>query len=563
MQNRDYQTKQIEDAIELVSTKRKICVQLPTGGGKTVEFANLAQRYIRNTDNSVLILVHREELMYQAQRTIKLVCGIESILITSSSKHYRIARVYIGMIESLVSRLDLFDNVGLVIIDECHIANFNKVHNIFLEELIIGYSATPISSNKRMPLNKFYSDIVIGPQIRELILSGFLAQNITRSPKDVVDATKFEVDKLKGDYNEKQMSTEYRLPKHVTNVVRNYRRFCKGTKTIIFNVSIEHSQQVAECFQVCGYNARHLASDNESERKEILKWFKETENAILCNVMMVTVGFDEPTIKNIIINFATLSITKFMQCCGRGGRIIDSHFIEKYQIDYDYQLEEKYHFNIIDMGANHVRFGDWSDDRDWEYIFRNPERVYNGVAPMKTCPNCDGLVHAAVRTCTLNTEDGQPCMYHFEYRKVMEQSDVQEMILVTKGINIEELVNKNKKKYQYYTFLELGKDVVENMYRMTSNPSEAVKERYFLGYYELCKSWYNKTLAGIEGNIEDISDSGWHIRRAQNNFNDLCDKKEGKFTAPVMQLVEEEKKPLLLSRVYVPTQEDIDAGYEW
>lgn len=563
MQERLYQQQGIIDTVEAVSAKRKVIRQLPTGGGKTVEFALLSLRYINNTGKSVLILVHREELMYQAQRTIKEICDIDAVLITSQSKHYQIARVYIGMVESTVSRLQLFDNVGLVIIDECHIANFNKMHSIFLEELIIGYSATPISSNKRMPLNKFYNDIVVGPQIGELIADGYLCQNITRCPADVVDWTKFEVDKLKGDYNEKQMSFEYSIPKFVMNTVKNYRRFCKPGKAIVFNTSIEHSRQVNECFQTCGYPSRHLASDNNEERAEILKWFHDTPNAILNNVMMFTFGFDEPTVKNILVNFSTLSLPKWLQACGRGSRPITEDWIINKGGNYPYNVEEKSEFNIIDMGGNHVRFRDWNEDRDWKRLFENPERVFDGVAPMKTCPDCEGLVHAAVRVCPLKNEKGDPCLHEFLSRKTPEEILSEEMIVVTRGVDLQEIIKKNKKKYEYYTFLELGKDVVENMMRIFKNPSEAVKQRYFKTYYDLCKTWYNKELAWKPGYLKDISDSGWHIRRALNNFNDLI-KKHGIDeinTENEIQPVSAEDLPLLITNRYRINKED--DVYEW
>jgi superfamily II DNA or RNA helicase len=569
MQERLYQQQGINDTIEAVSSKRKVIRQLPTGGGKTVEFALLTMRYINNTGKSVLILVHREELMHQARRTIKEVCDINAVLITSQSKHYQIARVYIGMVESTVSRLELFNNVGLVIIDECHIANFNKMHNIFLEELIIGYSATPISSNKRLPLNKFYNDIIVGPQIGELISDGYLAQNITRTPKDVVDWTKFEVDKLKGDYNEKQMSFEYSLPKFVINTVKNYRRFCKPGKTLVFNTSIEHSRQVNECFQTCGYNSRHLASDNNEERAEILKWFHDTPDAILNNVMMFTFGFDEPTVRNIMVNFSTMSLPKWLQACGRGSRPIDENWLRLRQDSYAYDVWEKHEFNIIDMGGNHVRFNDWNEDRDWRYLFDNPERVSDGVAPMKTCPDCEGLVHAAVRICPLKDENGEPCLHEFIRRKTPEEVLSEEMVIVTKGIDLQEKIKKNKKKHEYYTFLELGKDVVENMLRLFPNPSEAIRQRYFKTYYDLCKNWYKKELAVKPGYINDISDSGWHIRRATNNFNDLI-KKHGidgiNIEGDVKEVKEEDITRevwdnILVYNKYVPKEED--NVYEW
>lgn len=565
MKSRQYQEEGIEQVVESVSSKRKVIRQNPTGAGKTVEFAMLAQRYIWKTGKSVLILVHREELMWQAKKTVKEICDIDACLITSGSKHYYISRVYIGMVESTVSRMNLFDNVGLVIVDECHIANFNKIHSLFLEELIIGYSATPISSNKKVPLNKFYNDIVLGPQIPWLISEGYLCQNITRSPADIVDATKFEIDKLKGDYNERQMSTEYKMPRHVMNVVRNYRRFCLRQKTLVFNVTIEHSIAVNECLVACGYNSRHLASNNESERHETLKWFHDTPDAILCNVMIATVGFDEPTVQNIIVNFATLSETKYIQCCGRGSRPIDDAWIEKHQIDYPYQLQPKNGFNIIDMGANWVRHGDWNCERDWARRFWYPHIPGDGIAPTKTCPECEGLVHAAARICTCKNEKGEDCLHEFERRNVQEYDGDQDMIIVglTGPVNIAELNRKSKKKYEYYTFLELGRGVVKSMYQTHSRPTKEVQQRYFKEYYSLCCSWFNKTMAGKNGNMDSIEQSAFHIRKALNNFNDLI-KKEGGVRydnyQPMLELPYEDRPLLVRSKAEVTEEDNV---YEW
>lgn len=546
MIERGYQITLNERVVDAVSSKRKVLMQLPTGGGKTVCFAKLTERFIRNTEKAVLILVHREELMKQAAKTINNMLAFKPSMITSKTSKFAISKVYIGMVESVIGRLDLFTNVGLVIIDECHIANFNKIHSIFLNELIIGVTATPISSSKKEPLNKYYNCIVAGPQISQLIAEGHLAKEIMRCPEDIVDATKFEIDKLKGDYNERQMAIEYKLPKFVMNVIRNYHKFCLGKKTIIFNVNIEHSKEVAEHFAAVGYNCRHIDSDSTkrpsarqgfaSEREEILDWFKTTPDAILCNVMIATVGFDEPTVRNVILNFATLSITKFIQACGRGSRFIDQKWLIDKQIEYPYQETEKHYFNIIDMGANYVRFGEWSQDRDWEYIFENPEHAGNGIAPVKTCPECEGLVHAATRVCTLVDTKGNLCLHEFHKKPTALEQDLEEMILVTKGIDVDDLILKNGKKYPYYTFLELGDEVVKNMFKEHGrNCSQTVLQRSFNGYYDLCKDWYNKTLAGKDGYIDSIDDSGWHIRRALNNFNQLIEKYNQKYELEVEQ----------------------------
>jgi len=528
---REYQSDHIQRTVDALHSYRKVCVQLPTGGGKTYEFALITQQfirgYIRDNAQSVLILVHRKELLKQAAKTIKNLLDIDASLITSETKHFRIARVYIGMVESTIQRLDLMQNVGLVIIDECHINSFNKIHNVFLDELILGYSATPISASKKEPLNKYYQTIVTGPQIKELINLGYLAQNITRCPKDVVDASKFALDKMKGDYNERQMSDEYRVPKHVANVVKSYRRLCKGQKVLIFNVSIEHSKEVNEVFQDCGYNSRHLDSNcSDEERDATLQWYKTTPDAILNNVMITTVGFDEPTVQTVILNFSTLSLPKLIQTCGRGSRIIDEEFIENYQIDYPYELQLKRHFNIIDMGGNCIKFNtDWNDDRDWDYIFNHPDSATQGSAPVKTCPDCDGLVYASCKTCTLENEDGSLCLHEFVTKRTVKEQDLEEMILITKGIDVNSLIQSHKKKHDYFTFLEIGSDIVSNMIAVSGNsPSETVMSRSFRAYYKVCCEWYANKFAGQEGYLDGIEDSGWHIRLAKNNFNKLIEK---------------------------------------
>ena len=526
---REHQIEHIEKGVAEISSKRKVLMQLPTGGGKTVEFALICKRFIINKDKSVLILIHREELMHQAKRTIKDILNIDAYLITSKTKKFYVSKVYIGMVESVTARLSLFNDVGLVIIDECHIANFNKVHSIFLEELIMGFTATPKSSSKKEPMNKYYQSIVTGPQINELIQLGYLAQNITRCPKDVVDSTKFEIDARKGDFNEGKMALEYSKPRFVDNLVRTLLKYCKKEKTIIFNVTIAHSIEVNDMLCNFGVNSRHIDATSRTrasqvigfanEADEILHWFKVTPDAVLNNVMIATVGFDEPTIRNVILNFSTLSLPKFLQCSGRGGRIIDMQLAEKLG------CLTKNSFNLIDMGGNCVRFGDWNDDRDWNYIFDNPDKASEGgIAPVKTCPKCEGLVHAAVSICPLENEKGEKCLYEFDKKKVQEEKEFSEMVLITKNINIDELIKKNSKKYDYYTFLEIGEKVVKQMYERYRVISDTVLKRAFEVYYELCKEWYKVTLAGKDGKIEDISNSKWHIARARYNFDTFVTK---------------------------------------
>ena len=426
---REYQSKQIKEVMELLPVKQKLLLQLPTGGGKTVMFSLIARDYIAKYDKAVIILVHRKELMDQAAKTVREKTGYTPVLINQDAKYYKIGSIYIAMVDSLKRRMHLIENIGLVIIDECHIANFNKIHNVFKSEFFIGVSATPVSSSKKDPLKNYYNEIIQGVQIPELIKTNFLSQNITRVPKNFIDASKFKVSPLTGDYDEKDLSEEYQKVKNIKNTVEAYKRFHLGKKTIVFNINIKHSMSVNDEFISNGFNSKHLDS-NAMDRDEILKWFKETPDAILNNVMIATVGYDEPTIRAVMLNFDTLSLPKFLQTCGRGGRIIDRDLASKLD------CEPKYKFDITDMGSNAIRFGDWSDERDWKEIFDNPDDPPKpGSPPKKVCPSCSTLVHLATRICD--------CGYVFPLKGMGEESELGEFIMVTKNIDIE---NLNKKE---------------------------------------------------------------------------------------------------------------------
>ena len=97
---------------------------------------------------------------------------------------------------------------------------------------------------------------------------------------------------------------------------------------------------------------------SDTDRKDILKWFKETPGAVLTSVGILTTGFDEPTVESIILNRATRSLTLYHQMIGRGSR----------------RLVEKDTFQVIDLGNNVRRFGYWQEYIDWQDAFVYPDR---------------------------------------------------------------------------------------------------------------------------------------------------------------------------------------------
>src|SRR5690606_33889770 len=325
-QLRDYQT----NAINTLASKyrqgvRRMIFQLPTGGGKTISASGLIDRYLQAYDKKVLFAVHREELLKQFRKTLYRQHDINAYPVTANIRYANPAsQVYVAMIETACNRLarkpQFFGNVGLLIIDEAHLGNFFKIHKYFPNSLIIGLTATPISSNKKLPLINFYDDIVCSTDIPDLIKEGSLCQNKTYVVRSV-DRTNLAI--KDDEFDIKKMGEEFGKSLHIENCIKGYERYAIGTKTLVFNVDIEHSKLVTEAFIERGYNARHLDGTMKEERASILKWYAETPDAILNNVGILTAGFDEPTIRTVIMNRATKSLTLWLQVTGRGSRPLD------------------------------------------------------------------------------------------------------------------------------------------------------------------------------------------------------------------------------------------------
>lgn len=480
MQLRDYQERAVSEVARKLLTNKKIIFQLATGGGKTITFSAITKRYIEKSGKSVLILVHRKELMIQTMRTLFNAYGISAQMIKAGMKNVPDAAVYVGMVESVNRRMDRISNIGMVIIDEAHNLSFAKMFEHFPDQYIIGFTATPLTSNKRKPLKDYYQDVVCGVDIPDLIDGGSLCQNITYAPKDVVDAGALKV--KAGEYDEGMMAIEFSKAKHIQNTVDAYMRYAADTKALIFNCNIEHSNLVNAAFVAAGLPSRTLDSTMDN-RDEIVRWYMNTPNAILHNVAILTTGFDAPDTETVIMNRATLSMPLWLQCCGRGSRPTDA----------------KSSFTIIDMGQNAITHGDWSAPRDWENIFFNPPKAGKpGVAPVKNCPKCDAIIAARTLVCKY-------CGHEFPPPEIEEAERLSDFVIVTKGIDVPSLIAANAEKKEYYPFFLIGKQLAK-MAKQTIPVMTDENYNFILNnYFDLAKKWCHEK--GKKFN-------DWHKQRA-------------------------------------------------
>jgi superfamily II DNA or RNA helicase len=359
----DYQKNDLDEIFRKINEhpdNYNFLYQLPTGGGKTVIFTEIAKRYIQETGKKSLVLTHRIELCKQTSNML-LEFGVKNKIINSKVKELPDQAdftCFVAMVETLNNRLndglDISD-VGLVIIDEAHYNSFRKLFKHFEKCIILGVTATPLSSNIKLPMYENYDELIVGNSINSLIRSGFLSKATTYSFDVSLRSLRVGIN---GDYTVRSSELLYGNYSMLEKLLYAYEQKSKGKKTLIFNNGINTSKLVHETFYNAGYDVKHLDNTHsDNERREIIQWFKDTPDAILTSVGILTTGFDEPTVDTIILNRATKSLTLYHQMIGRGSRV----------------LPNKKEFTVIDMGNNAARFGLWSTPIDWYAIFKSPD----------------------------------------------------------------------------------------------------------------------------------------------------------------------------------------------
>lgn len=365
----DYQKDALDQIFKKFETAPEdyhLLYQLPTGGGKTVIFSEITRRYLNKFKKKVLVLTHRIELSKQTSKMLKEF-GVRNKIINSTAKldDQHEFDCFVAMVETLNNRLnddkvDISD-IGLVIVDEAHYNSFTKIFKFFHKSFILGVTATPLSSNIKLPMYENYQELVVGESIQDLIDNDYLAKANMYSYN--VGLTSLEVG-ANGDYTVKSSEDLYMNIDMLSKLVSAYEETIKGKKTLIFNNGINTSIQVFHAFKKAGYPIAHLDNTNtKKERELILRWFHKTPNAIITSVSILTTGFDEPSIEAIILNRATKSLTLYYQMIGRGSRIYG----------------DKTEFDVIDLGNNFYRFGPWGADLDWQKMFRAPDYYLNAI----------------------------------------------------------------------------------------------------------------------------------------------------------------------------------------
>lgn len=295
---------------------------LPTGTGKTIVFASVAADQVRAGDR-VLILAHRGELLEQAadklQRSTGLVSAVEKAESTCLDSWFR---VVVGSVQTLqrTARLERFpqDYFGTIIIDEAHHAitdGYRRILDYFSGAKVLGVTATPDRGDMRN-LGEVFDSLAFEYKLTDAIKEGYLCKIMAQTIPLQLDIT--SVTMSGGDYAVGDLGTA--LDPHLEQIAAEMARRCKSRKTVVFLPLIKTSQKFRDLLNTYGFRAAEVNGQSD-DRRQVLADFDAGKYNVLCNSMLLTEGWDCPSVDCVVVLRPTKVRSLYSQMVGRGTRL--------------------------------------------------------------------------------------------------------------------------------------------------------------------------------------------------------------------------------------------------
>ena len=295
---------------------------LPTGTGKTIVFASVAADQVRAGDR-VLILAHRGELLEQAadklQRSTGLVSAVEKAESTCLDSWFR---VVVGSVQTLqrTARLERFpqDYFGTIIIDEAHHAitdGYRRILDYFSGAKVLGVTATPDRGDMRN-LGEVFDSLAFEYKLTDAIKEGYLCKIMAQTIPLQLDIT--SVTMSGGDYAVGDLGTA--LDPYLEQIAAEMARRCKSRKTVVFLPMIKTSQKFRDLLNTYGFRAAEVNGQSD-DRRQVLADFDAGKYNVLCNSMLLTEGWDCPSVDCVVVLRPTKVRSLYSQMVGRGTRL--------------------------------------------------------------------------------------------------------------------------------------------------------------------------------------------------------------------------------------------------
>ncbi len=302
--------------------QRKTLIVLPTGCGKTVVFSAVTENQV-SLGHRVLIMAHRGELLDQAADKLKAATGIDSVLEKADSTSlYSLMPVTVGSVQSMAQpkRLGQFphDYFQDIIVDEAHHClsdTYQRVLEHFPQANILGVTATPDRGDMQN-LGEYFDSKAYEYSMIQAIRDGYLCPIKAQMIPLKLDIQNVGISN--GDYSAGEIG--HALEPYLHQIAAEMKEHCKGRKTVVFLPLIAISQKFCRILNDIGFNAAEVNGGSE-DRAEILADFDNGKYDVLCNSMLLTEGWDCPSVDCIVVLRLTKNRSLYQQIVGRGLRL--------------------------------------------------------------------------------------------------------------------------------------------------------------------------------------------------------------------------------------------------
>lgn len=361
MELRPYQKEIIHELYKAYKQGFKSpCIVLGCGGGKSVIVADIAKKTTQK-GNRVLFLVHRQELCEQIENTFKW-WGVNMDFCT------------IGKVQTITRHLQEVQEPKLIITDEnhhCVAKSYKDIYSYFPKAKKVGVTATPIRLNQG-GLGDINDILIEGKSTKWLIANKYLAPFDYYSKKLI--ETKNLRKNLNGEYRAKDIEDQFNNTNNIYgDIIKHYKELADGKQAICYCATIALSKEIEKRFCEADIKAKHIDANTPKEkRKNIINQFRENKIKILCNVDLISEGFDVPDCEVSILLRPTKSLTLYIQQSMRCMR-----------------YKEGKRALIIDHVGNYTRFGLPDEDRKWSLdTKKKQEKIEIEETKVIQCQKC-------------------------------------------------------------------------------------------------------------------------------------------------------------------------------
>jgi len=320
-QLRDYQIDVINSFNTEISTgKRRPLIVLPTGAGKTVLAAAIIKAWT-DSGRRVLFLAHRRELIRQCSTKLHDAGVDHGILLPGYTPRpgepVQVASIATIHARAIRGSSIILPPADIVILDEahhCRARTYQKIIAAYPHAVILGLTATPCRGDGR-GLGPTFDVLVSGPSIAELIALNYLVPTRVYAPnRPDLNGVRVE----RGDYAESQLAEVMNTSGLVGDIVEHWHKLAQRRPTVVFATGVAHSVNLRDQFRNSGVMAEHIdGSTPTEERDAILRRLAEGKVELVTNAMVLTEGWDSPSVSCLVLARPTKSMGLFRQMVGR------------------------------------------------------------------------------------------------------------------------------------------------------------------------------------------------------------------------------------------------------